>query len=410
MGLPIYKRKFRSFISSAHVDRDIVEQIRFWLVNKADIPILYDSCIHSAETLEEFEYAVELCQSIIIVLTQNALETGWVRTQFDAGAKQTVSGKYFPIITIRIEDCEVPEFLRNTRLIDMSAKSFDPNTAGELLLELYSNGAAFENGRERSVFISHSWGREDPALLTTVCDIVKRQGFQLVSRAPNQQNDDNDTAQAIIAGSGGIIGILSNGIPERTKRRIIRDVETARTLRVPYAILIEGSEKIPSLIAANALGVLRVDENNQKTLNEVILNLLEEWITPPKPQYIFYGTDLKDEHKERKYLICRIIEQILSMPCLVGDDIHQGHIQREITNMITNSYVMIADISKENLNTCIEAGIAIGANAPVHLLSGGARQKPPFMFRDRQIWYYENDMELLGIIHKLVAPYRRHVI
>jgi hypothetical protein len=72
--------------------------------------------------------------------------------------------------------------------------------------------------------------------------------------------------------------------------------------------------------------------------------------------------------------------------------------------------MMIADISKENLNTCIEAGIAIGANVPLNLLSGDERHKPPFMFRDRQIWHYQDDLELLGIIHKLVLPYRRYIL
>ena len=90
--------------------------------------------------------------------------------------------------------------------------------------------------------------------------------------------------------------------------------------------------------------------------------------------------------------------------------IQRGHIQGEIVDMIVHAQMMIADVSSENLNTCIEAGIAIGANVPLNLLSGGERHKPPFMFRDRQIWHYQDDLDLLGTIHKLVLPYRRHIL
>jgi len=94
----------------------------------------------------------------------------------------------------------------------------------------------------------------------------------------------------------------------------------------------------------------------------------------------------------------------------VGEDIRKGQIQQEIVNWITGAFMMVADISEENLNTCIEAGVAVGAKTPLHLLAAGPRHKPPFMFRDQQVWYYENDVELLGIVHNLVLPYRRRII
>ncbi|HEY3473810.1 MAG TPA: hypothetical protein VGK56_04320, partial [Anaerolineales bacterium] len=77
---------------------------------------------------------------------------------------------------------------------------------------------------------------------------------------------------------------------------------------------------------------------------------------------------------------------------------------------IRGAFMMVADITQENLNTCIEAGIAMGARRRLHLVARGPRQKPPFMFRDQQVWYYNNDVELLGIIHNLVRPYRRRII
>jgi hypothetical protein len=68
------------------------------------------------------------------------------------------------------------------------------------------------------------------------------------------------------------------------------------------------------------------------------------------------------------------------------------------------------NVSPINLNTCIEAGISMGANIPLHLVSRGPRRKPPFMFLDQQVWYYSDDVDLLGVIHKIAYPYRRRVL
>jgi hypothetical protein len=67
-------------------------------------------------------------------------------------------------------------------------------------------------------------------------------------------------------------------------------------------------------------------------------------------------------------------------------------------------------ISEDNLNTCIEAGIARGAGTRFHLAARTPRRRPPFMFRDQQVWHYANDIELLGRIHRIAYPYRRRVL
>lgn len=71
---------------------------------------------------------------------------------------------------------------------------------------------------------------------------------------------------------------------------------------------------------------------------------------------------------------------------------------------------MIADISEDNLNTIVEAGIALGACTKLHLVARGPRHTPTFMFRDQQVEYYSDDAELLGKVHRIVYPYRRRVL
>jgi hypothetical protein len=71
---------------------------------------------------------------------------------------------------------------------------------------------------------------------------------------------------------------------------------------------------------------------------------------------------------------------------------------------------VIGDISADNINTLIEMGAARAAKIPYHMVAAAPRRRPPFMFRDVQVDHYENDAQLLGIMHKLVYPYRRRVL
>ncbi len=74
---------------------------------------------------------------------------------------------------------------------------------------------------------------------------------------------------------------------------------------------------------------------------------------------------------------------------------------------------MIADISDNNLNTLIEAGIALGAGTNVRLVarrSTDGEKNPPFMLNDIQIEDYADDKELLQKVHRISYEYRRRIL
>jgi hypothetical protein len=83
-------------------------------------------------------------------------------------------------------------------------------------------------------------------------------------------------------------------------------------------------------------------------------------------------------------------------------------------------------ITGVNLNTCVEAGMALGAStaralagktpSPVFLTvhcapdEKGRTARLPFMFRDSQITWYSTEAELLGHIRRILLPFRRRVM
>jgi len=424
MDVPIHKRKFYTFISHAHANKDVVDKIESWLTNKAGLPVWYDARFlpPGAKIASELGRAIEECRSVIIVLSKRSVESGWVKEEFDASVDQRASSKdAFRIIPILIEPCEVPAFLKTTKWIDISTTGFDLTAAAELLLSLHSVDLDLELGSPHDVYVSRSWHElpeTEPLLADKVCENAKNLGFRLIGDSPDQQGfHKGDRVKEIISSCGGLISILPDRGNGKTSKYILQEIEFAAASGLPHLIVAEDTVDIPEALAQSAVDLIKINKSLiegqgdlTKLLSPALSNLNEQWKKPSAPHFIFYGTDFNPEHKERMELVRRLIQRVSAMPCQMGEDIRQGQIQQEITNRISNAFMMLADISEDNLNTCIEAGIAVGAKTPLHLVAGGQRHKPPFMFRDQQVWYYENDIELLGIIHNLVRPYRRRII
>lgn len=424
MSTPVHKRKFFSFISHAHADKGIVDQIESWLTNTAGLPVWYDSRFlpSGAKIASELGKAIEDCRSTIIVLSRRSVESGWVKEEFDASVDQRAQSKdAFKIIPIRIEECEVPSFLQTTKWIDISKTGFNLDVASDLLLDLYDVDVDLELGSYRDIYVSRSWHEfpeSEPLLGNAVCEVAVKFGFRLVGDSPDQQGFDKNTrVKDIISSCSGLIAILPDRGGGKTSKYILQEIEIASALNLPYVIVAENTVTIPEPLSEKAIEVVLLERsaidqniNLSNRLAPAISNLKDQWQTPPNPHYVFYGTDFDQQHQHRIKLIRRLIQRVSAMRCMMGEDIRQGQIQQEIKNRIMGAFMVVADITEENLNTCIEAGIALGARRPLHLVAYGPRHKPPFMFRDQQVWYYDNDVELFGIIHNLVRPYRRRII
>lgn len=416
MSLPVYKRKFRLFMSTFHANGKVVEQLEHWLSTDAGVSVLTDSHVYLSgmPATNNMVTSAALCQSMVILLSKQAIESGWVREQFEVGlSRQKVDGSGFHIIPIRVDDCQIPEFFRSSRWIDIS-DGLNLTAAARILFSIYSDGVDVEN-RVRDIYFVHSWSENENQFEDIVCKIVKNFGFQLVSSSANKQAGVDLSKNIMRRCAGGIV-VIPKALSEKTLQRIYGEIEALRNLRLPFIVVAHRNASLTSDVIQSALAHLIVDETSIKEIelfqkiHPLLLLLQEELFASPLNPYIFYGTDLKDIHKDRNRLARQTIEQVSAVPCVMGEDVQHGQVQQSIIDRIINAQIMVADISKENLNTCIEAGIAIGANVPVYLISGDERHKPPFMFRDRQIWHYQNDLDLLGIVHKLALPYRRLII
>ena len=158
---------------------------------------------------------------------------------------------------------------------------------------------------------------------------------------------------------------------------------------------------------------LRMDTAATQCVPEVaghLGGLWEQWRDPPAPQYVFCAMDLDDDMARASGPIRNLIERLTGMATIVGSEIHEDNIQAAIAKKVSDAFVVLADITDDNLNTCIEAGMGLAAGVNVELVARGKARRPPFMLRGLQMPTYEDDIERLAVLHRVLRPYRRRVI
>jgi TIR domain len=412
--LPVLKRPFHAFLSHAHTDKAIVDSLDDWLYGICGIRVWYDdrNLPPASQIATELPNAIANCRSMIMILSKKSVESGWVHEEYEAAIGQRSSTKGgFRIIAVRIEECEIPLFLKTTKWIDINNNNLDIFVANKVLNGLYHNDSSANLETTRDLYISRSWRPDESDLADDVCHLLTKAGFRLIGDSEDQRGFDEKRIQSIMSSCGGFVATLPDRGQGNTSGYILKEIAIGRNLGLPSLVVANQNVKLPEDLTKSAIRLETITSKDQieAALQAHIEDLVDEWRAPAHPHYVFYATDLS-ENEERNEVIVEHIQRITAMPCIIGDRLREGQVQQLITKKICDAFVMIADISEDNINTLVEAGIARGAGTTLHLVARGRRRSPPFMFRDQQVEYYSNDTELLGIVHRIMYPYRRRVL
>ena len=411
-----HRRLYRAFLSHAHSDKAIVDNLYAWLSDTAKIPIYYDAhnLPASATISTELADAISQCRSMLIVLSKKSVTSGWVAEEYNAAINQRTQCKEYRIIPLLIEECEIPGFLRTTKWIAMRDNNIDLRTANELVAGLYYDDKALKLENTWDVYISRSWGSSEAQMPDYVCKKLDEKGFRLIGDSEDQRRYDAERVKSTISSCGGLVAILPDRGRGKTSKYILQEIEIARTLGLPCLMVAEQAVELPENLAKTALRVTIDDIGKSSDIEADLLKAIEifeeDWKRPPQPHYIFFATSLKSHNKQRNQAIQQAIQQITTIPCIIGDDFREGQVQQVITEQISQAYMVIADISEGNSNSCIEAGIAIGTKRRLRLVTREPRDRTPYMLSNQKVLPYANDAALLGIIHQITFPYRRRIL
>lgn len=419
------ERPYFTFLSHAHADKVVVDRINDFLSRCAGIPVWYDSThIQASEVItSKLPEYIEQCRSMMLIISESSINSGWIREERDYAMLQRAKHHKFQIIPVLIDKklqidrpplSDFMGFINATKsiIVDFTEPEKELVSFANLIKAFYCHDPLLKNSRD--VYVSRSWRESEAPLSDKVCRCLIEKGFRLIGDLEDQTGfDKGDRVSSIMASCGGFVAIVPDRGGGTTSKYILKEVEIAASKNLPCLIVAEPTVKFPETFG---IPIVRITSENIPSdipdFRIALESFIEEWNVPgpEMTHYVFYATDIDKTNQSRNTYIKEIIQSVTAMPCMLGEDIREDKVQESIINRINNAYFMIADISEDNLNTCIEAGIARGTCTKLYLIAKEPRRSPPFMFRDSQVFHYANNSELLGLVHRIIYPHRRRVI
>jgi hypothetical protein len=317
----------------------------------------------------------------------------------------------FQIIPIRLDDSTPPPELAVHKWIDLQSGELTPGIAAQLLETLHGGESDPKNIGLREVYMACGSRPNEVAVRSRVAQKLRELGLRSVRDAPDQYHFDESRIKPIIMGCGALVAVVSHRGEGRTSPYISREVSLARKIGVPVLAITEEGVEPEDFASAGAL--VRVTRpftgDIAARLDEILEEFADEVGDPLHPAYAFFGHSFDRAEAEIWSCVRRAVQAVAGIPCVSGDEIAGGDVQQQIIQRIQKATVCLFDITADRLNSCIEAGIALGAPTPFELVCRAPRRRPPFLFRDRQVWFYESTTELIGLVRKLMLPFRRVV-
>lgn len=417
-------QKYDIFLSHSSLDSAFSNRLHD-LLDMAGLEVWYDEKKLTSNThlLSDLPKYISKSDAFIVVLSGNSCNSAWVQDEYGYARDLLNKKELKAIIPVVIDDCEIPGFYNNYKWIDCR-EGLTPAAFFGILAALYGSS---ENMREeKDVYVSYSWRQTEQSMVQAVFRQLKRKQYRLIGDASNNSvYDEDERIRRIMNTCGAFVGILPYRGESNTSRYILDEIGKAQECGLPGLLFADSRVENLDVFSYPTLQIENTDSINDAALLNHINQLT---IKRPKTPHVFFATNLDRKRQSINELIRNLSGVVTATRCILGEDINKGSLQQQIIDRIRSAYVMIADITGERqcmkcesegmvgkdklfrFNTCIEAGIARGANTDLFIIAQEPRQAPPFMFRDIEVRHYADDCHMLAIVHKILKGYRRSVL
>ena len=420
MSLPINKREFDVFLSHAHKDKRFIDELDQWLSEVAGLSVWYDHREFSGGSMlaTDLQQAIERCKGVLLVASDVSLSKGWVKAEYNSAMDERANNEDFRVVALRIGNADVSTLMKGVTWINVPDGHLTEDIAFSIILAFYPGEKRPKPKGARDVYVSCSWRQNDNNSAKAVFQTLVEQGFRLVGDSKDQKGfRSGERAQQIISSCGALVSIIP-----------YRDQKLAESEKKPYSYFLQeidyaASIGLPTIVIADPR-IQRQDASDQEWLrmqtddrvcppsvSGELEELWDKWIKPPVEQYIFFAMDIDSSAIRAAGPARQLIERVTGMrTAVVGNEIYEQPLNSAVMKAVCKAFVVIADISDDNINSCIEAGMGLAVETNVHLIAQGESRRPPFMLRAIQMLTYINDVERIGILHKIARLYRRRVI
>jgi hypothetical protein len=379
-------RPYHAFLSYSHKDRDIALKLHQWLSRNAGFQIWFDENHLEAGSPVAARLAEQMsaCRNWIVLASKNSISSAWVAAERDQALHLAIEERDFNLIALRIDDCQLGQAwpsLARFNWLEMPGAVISFAIAREIIDRL--DGRVW-SGREvdyRDVFVSRGWRPADNSFADAVCEGLcnRKWKLRLIGDSLDQLAFSFDRIRDIMSTCSGHLVILpyrgNGGTPtEQDYRYMIRELNISTELGLPVLILAEADTPLPQSLADSAVRLIRGEDYHETWFYEPpewLENFMKELKKPPVAQHIFLAAEFKT-NIERVARLREFIEAVTGLICQIGRDYESEGLRDQIKSGLISAKVVIANLGNIeetesgvmglNLNTCVEAGIAIGAD------------------------------------------------
>jgi hypothetical protein len=416
--LPLQKRPFDLFVSYAHLDEALVSPIVDWLRN-AGLKVWYDSSNGDASkrSSDLLSRGLQSARGAIFFLSPNWEASTWCRDEHEVALTERRASESYLVVAAHLLPLELPTWFQISNVLNFS--TFDAKSAIQLLRSLDPDPPGRLDNKQ-DVYFSGPWSRPSDAA-KKILRSMSEQGWRVIGDSPDHPNFKNATERitSIVETCRGLVAVLTYNEtkpPCYTSPFIIAEAEIALHLQRPFLLFHEDKVEVPGALAAGSFGGKSIPISDGAVINaaqQALLAFDEELARLPysdRHAYSFLASSL-DKSSEPE-LLQAAVEHATKLPCVRGVEMQGQHVQRAIVDRIQNASFCIADVSDSNKNSLIEAGVALGAGTPLHLLSQRPNDdsyKTRFLFQDLEVNWYSNSLDRIAHGYRIARAYRRRV-
>lgn len=430
------KRPYDCFISYGSEDAGIAEKLTQFLI-QSGMNVFFDRTRFTGGNPVEEELARAMAQSksCLALLSPNSIKKNYVRHEIDCASRQAVTNRgAFRFVGALLESFDPSkhvEFMGNLSWMDLHGGNLAIPSARQALLSIRRSETLPKLGQPQ-IYVSCSWRDHETHPRDQLLRSFAEHGAFLVGDSRDQQSyreEGPKRIRRIMSSCAGFLAIYplrndTTKTPEENYKYFTDELALARELKLPVKVFCVN----PTLLPPSLQGAWTVIPAKAPfpDLREEVVNFLDD-VGSAAP-HAFLATDFK-RSQHRNEAARDIVEHLTGMSCTLGKEVSGGGLRQQLIDGIRKANIVIADLAcamsedgsslTVNINTCVEAGIAMASDRPLFLTSldptkaGSAARKTeaiPFFFRDHSIEWYANEIEFLATIHRIARERRRRIL
>ena len=422
------KRRYDAFLSYAHKDAALARRVVRWLKDCAGLSIWFDEdeLGPGRPIMEALLGELDNCRGAIVLATPAAAESDHVIAEFEHARITLRKEPNFSLVVLTSDVTSLPTPFKTAGRItctELRDGWFSLADAAKLLSSI-SGFASRPAQVHQELFVSRSEKHEERDHADAVCREFIAAQFGLVADV-FASGDWRQRVRRLMAETHGHLIV----VPPRAaaaQRCFVEEMQMAEEFGLPSFVCGHPKAEIPNELKKAPNFIVWDGTSESHELEDAIREFQRGLRTVTEPAEVFLACQYR-ERRDRNEQLRAIIERATSRRCRIGSEhqVYRPELTAELIQQVCSARLVVADIASEvdarglpvvNLNTCIETGIAIGANREhVVLVRGseateGKTKALPFMLRNCQVLFYEDDVELLGKLHRALTPFRRRLI